>query len=133
MITVKLWLLTRGGSRTAATFKMELFVIILNGFHKELPFWMLQQSQIRLCSHSQTVLITFDPNYVGNIQSITNRIYLHNVDTSMCKERCCQNEEPEVKRINQKKPEVTISSDKVTRKNQQKSRENKLHFALNFK
>ena len=38
-----------GGSRTAATSKMELFVIIVNGFSRELlsqraPSWMLQQS-----------------------------------------------------------------------------------------
>ena len=38
--------LFRGGSRAAATSKMELFVIIVNGFK---PSWMLQQPQIRLC------------------------------------------------------------------------------------
>ena len=40
----------RGGSRTAATSKMEHFVIIVNGFQLNglrAPSWMLQQSQIR--------------------------------------------------------------------------------------
>ena len=34
----------RGGSRTAATSKMERFVIIVNGLSQSAPSWMLQQS-----------------------------------------------------------------------------------------
>ena len=34
----------RSGSRTAATSKVELFVIIVNGWKQRPPSWMLQQS-----------------------------------------------------------------------------------------
>ena len=34
----------RGGSRTAATSKMERFVIIVNGLSQSAPSWLLQQS-----------------------------------------------------------------------------------------
>ena len=34
----------RSGSRTAATSKVELFVIIVNGWKQRAPPWMLQQS-----------------------------------------------------------------------------------------
>ena len=34
----------RGESRTAATSKMERFVIIVNGLSQSAPSWMLQQS-----------------------------------------------------------------------------------------
>ena len=45
----------RGGSRTAAKSKMECFVIIVKGWKsltitKSAPSWILQQSQIRLCT-----------------------------------------------------------------------------------
>ena len=43
--TVAIMVMFRGGSRTAATSKMERFVII---FSQSTPSWMLQQSYIRL-------------------------------------------------------------------------------------
>ena len=43
--TVAIMVMSRGGSRTAVTSKMERFVII---FSQSTPSWMLQQSYIRL-------------------------------------------------------------------------------------
>ena len=42
----------RGGSRTPATSKVELFVIIVNGFlSQRAPPWILHRSYIRLCQY----------------------------------------------------------------------------------
>ena len=42
----------RGGSRTAAISKVELFVMIVNGFlSQRAPPWMLYWSYIRLCQY----------------------------------------------------------------------------------
>ena len=48
---IRLKNILRGGSRTAATSKVELFVIIVNGFQilsQTAPPWMWQQFLIRI-------------------------------------------------------------------------------------